>query len=235
MQRKIDLIYCGIGNKKLDQFAVQVGLLYGARLPIRELPYPIYFVDQDWKNPNLEKYKADIVKKKPSVCTVVDWEREEQEEEVFQWLDELTPLVEKIIVIPKLLGIIENIPKVYGDTEIILGYSVPTLYGKTDVSIGEFANRKVHLLGGSPHKQLKTYDSFVRVRASVVSVDCNYISMKATRFCEFWTNKKGYSRYWVAMKDVVGARLNDSLYTAFMLSCVNYVEAWNIKVGGIYD
>lgn len=58
MKRKIDLIYCGVGNEKLDSLAIQIGLLYGARLPIkRKLPFKIHFADQDWKNPDLEAYK----------------------------------------------------------------------------------------------------------------------------------------------------------------------------------
>jgi hypothetical protein len=36
------------------------------------------------------------------------------------------------------------------------------------------------------------------------------------------------------MKDVLGARLNDNLYTAFFISCVNYVSAWNDVTGGLY-
>lgn len=230
MQRKIDLIYCGIGNEKLDSFAVQVGMHYGARLPIkRQLPFQIHFADQDWKNPSLDEYKKEIKEKKPNVCTVLDWERPEQEVEVYRWIEEISPLVNKIIVIPKVSGTIDSIAKEYNGKEIILGYSVPTRYGATLIPIQEFKDRRVHLLGGSPRKQLALYDEM-----DVVSVDCNYISMKATKFCEFWTNKKGYTREWIAMKDVLGARLNDNLYTAFFLSCVNYVEAWNNKVGGIY-
>lgn len=231
MKRKIDLIYCGVGNEKLDGLAIQVGLLYGARLPIkRKLPFKIYFADQDWKNPNLKAYKQEIIEKMPNVCTVIDWETDEQRDTVFEWIEELSPLVSRIVVIPKMSGIINSIPGVYNGTEIVLGYSVPTQYGATTVETSEFGNRPVHLLGGSPRKQILLYD-----KMNVVSVDCNYISMKATRFCEFWTNRIGYTREWVAMKDVLGARLNDNLYTAFFLSCVNYVYAWNTRVGGIYD
>lgn len=230
LQRRIDLIYCGQCNKRLNEIAIQVGMLFGERLPINCKPTcDVYFADQDWKNPNLVEYKKAIVEKGVKVCTVLDWERYEQKTEVFQWIEELAPLVGRLVVIPKVNGTIGEIPTSFNGTEIILGYSVPTKYGATLVPVEEFGNRPVHLLGGSPQKQLDLYD-----KMNVVSIDCNYIAMKATKFCEFWTNKKGYTRSWVAMKDVLGARINDSIYTSFMLSCVNLVEAWNKKVGGLY-
>lgn len=230
MHRKIDLIYCGQCNKRLNELAIQTGLLFGERLPIKCNPTcEVYFADQDWKNPDLPSYKRTVIEKGVQVCTVLDWERAEQKDEVFGWAEELAPYVKRLVIIPKVSGTIDEVPESIGGTEVILGYSVPTKYGATLVPIGEFGNKKVHLLGGSPRKQLDLYD-----KMNVVSVDCNYISMKATKFCEFWTNKKGYTREWIAVKDVLGAKLNDNLYTAFFLSCVNYVEAWNNKVGGIY-
>jgi hypothetical protein len=245
MLRKIDLIYCGVGNEKLDQYAIMVGMIYGARLPIkRDLPFEIHFADQDWKNPDLDKYVAELKQKKPKdksvmyTATVLDWEREDQRSEVFEWLDEVSKVVDRVIVIPKLPGIIDSIPCVYNGKPIVLGYSVPTKYGATTVDIAEFVGRPVHLLGGDPQKQLELYD-----RMDVVSVDCNYTAMKATNFCEFWTNKRDgevyndetpYTRKWMAVKDVIGRNKEDSIYTAFFLSCINVVSAWNKKVGGMY-
>jgi hypothetical protein len=87
MRRKIDLIYCGVGNQKLDMYATQVGLLYGMRLPKdkrRGASLPVYFADQDWKKPNLEEYKKSVIDDSPAVCTIIDWERPDQEKEVWR-------------------------------------------------------------------------------------------------------------------------------------------------------
>ena len=229
-ERKIDLIYCGVGNPSLDNFAISVGFLYGMRLPTsNKIPYDLFFADQDWKNPQLGKYRDSVLANGVKVCTVLDWEFEEQSDEVFSWIEELSPLVGRLIVIPKIRGIIDRIPPKYNGTEIVLGYSVPTGYGKTDVPESDFKNRPTHLLGGSPEKQLELYD-----KMNVVSADCNYISMKATKYCEFWNDKSVYTRKWKPVKDLLGAKLPDNCYTSFFLSCVNYMAAWNNKLGGIY-
>lgn len=254
MQLKPELIYCGAGNLKLDYFALICGLKYGRRLPLMGETFPIYFSDQDWKNPNLEEYRKQISFYKPEIATVLDWEKEEQEHEIFNWIKEISPLVKKLIVIPKCL-IIDKIPVSYNNVEIILGYSVPTKYGKTDLSIDLFKDRKIHLLGGSPNKQIGLCNEL-----DVVSIDCNYMSMKANRFCEAWFNKEfpftnrekydkvikkvykifpafkkvsekvykfmteKHTRSWYSMEYILAERVRNANYFSFLVSCLNYMN-----------
>ena len=63
----IPLIYCARGNKRFMQIAVNAGFLYGGQLPgtIYLNIAPLYFADQNWKNPQKEKYFAAIAEYKP--------------------------------------------------------------------------------------------------------------------------------------------------------------------------
>ena len=71
------LIYCAGGNPRLAQIAVEHGFEYGARLPDSTY-YPMYFADQDWKNPDREKYMKALSEHKPYMATVLDLEQHEQ-------------------------------------------------------------------------------------------------------------------------------------------------------------
>jgi hypothetical protein len=169
MENEIKLIFCGGGNRKATRIAQNIGLLLGAQLP--DTVYePIYFADQDWKNPKRELYTEYIKKYIPNIATVLDLEHPNQLNEVMDWANELSNYVENIIIIPKYSGAISELPYHINNKEIILGYSVPTKYGGTTVPFDEFDGRKVHLLGGKPHYQLLLYRHL-----NVYSVDTNWI------------------------------------------------------------
>lgn len=71
------LIYCADGNAEFARIAVNAGFEYGAQLPPRGLPFPPYFADQNWKNPNRERYIAELAKHAPFMASVLDWEKSE--------------------------------------------------------------------------------------------------------------------------------------------------------------
>lgn len=147
------IIYCGVGNKNLDTLAVQNGFRYGLRLPKdNRAELEVFFADQNWKNPNKDKYIQSIEKHKPQVVTVLDLEREEQYNEVIEWANLISELefIKIIIIIPKCLGVIEKIPRNIKDKEIRLGFSVPTNHGRTDLDTELFKDWEIHLLGGQP-------------------------------------------------------------------------------------
>lgn len=186
-------------------------MTYGAQLPGTVYFQP-EFVDQDWKRPDRAAYVAAVAQHRPRMATVLDWERDEQLPEVLGWAEDVAPFVECVIIIPKVVGGIPRLPRRIGGADVRLGYSVPTRYGGTELPPWEFAGWPVHLLGGSPHRQIAMAHYM-----DVASADGNYISLKATRFCEWWNG-----RWWIPLRPAQG----DAPYEAFRRSCVNVLAAW---------
>lgn len=161
-------IFSSGNNLKYSLIAMEYGFKIGARLPAR-VGVPLTFADQNWKAPNRPKYMAALAHYRPTLATVIDIERLTQYETAMSWAEEAQQYVDKVIVIPKVSGIIDLIPDTY-----ILGYSVPTGHGKTRVPLREFGQRPVHLLGGHPEKQYE-----LAQQLNVVSFDQNYIQKMA--------------------------------------------------------
>jgi hypothetical protein len=78
-------------------------MTYGAQLPAT-VYYPPQFVDQDWKRPDRAAYVAAVAQHRPRMATVLDWERDEQLPEVLAWAEDVAPFVERVILIPKVIG-----------------------------------------------------------------------------------------------------------------------------------
>ena len=125
-----ELIYCADGNPRFAKIAIDAGFFYGARLP-GSVKYPIHFADQDWKNPDRARYMVELEKHRPVMATVLDWEQEEQLGEVLSWAEEAAQYVERVLLIPKVIGGIERLPRKIGGADVVLAYSVPTRYGGT--------------------------------------------------------------------------------------------------------
>lgn len=107
----VTLIYCSGGNRKYAAIALQHGYAYGAQLP-DTVYYPPVFVDQDWKRPNRERYMKGLAQHKPALATVMDWERDDQLDEVVSWADEAAQHVtDSVIIIPKVHGGISRLPR----------------------------------------------------------------------------------------------------------------------------
>jgi hypothetical protein len=212
----IEVIYCANGNKRFAQIAIDAGFEYGAQLP-GTVYHPIMFADQNWKNPNRERYMIALAKHQPRMATVLDLETSEQLGEVLAWAEEAAQhVIETVIIIPKAFGIIEQLPRTIGGRQVRLGYSVPTRYGGTELPVWEFASWPVHLLGGSPHAQMKM-TNYMDVR----SADGNYAQLMASRHNEFWRNGK-----WHELQDFIGKVNVDAPYLAFAESCRNIMAAW---------
>lgn len=236
----IDIIYCAAGNRKFAEIALEHGFKYGAQLP-GTVYFPPYFADQDWKAPDRERYLAALAEHRPHMATVLDLEREEQLDEVLGWAEEAAQFVEVVILIPKVFGIIERLPRSIGGAQVRLGYSVPTRFGGTEVPVWEFAGWPVHLLGGSPQAQFRLLP-YLDVR----SADGNYMMKMASRWCQFWVPKtgKGWASnpWWPTLKEARGGELwgdgsaeADAPYEAFRRSCVNIAKAWKrYEEKGVY-
>jgi hypothetical protein len=125
---------------------------------IHFLDYPFKSGDNYWQ----EHYNwAKHYRPKYAVCPdVVDVSRLQ---DYLDFAHKLAQVADKVIVVPKVHNIIDKIPK-----QFIIGYSVPTKYGKTIVLPLEIGNRPVHLLGGG-HKKLIRLMQYL----NVVSFDSN--------------------------------------------------------------
>jgi len=222
------LIYCASGNRRFAEIAIAAGFKYGAQLPGTVYPDRLWFADQDWKKPNRERYMAEMAKYRPVMASVLDLEREAQLPEVLSWAEEAAQYIECVMIIPKAHGIIERLPHRIGGACVVLGYSVPTRYAGTEVATWEFAGWPVHLLGGSPHAQMRLAHYM-----NVVSADGNMANLMATRYCQFWTPgdaRYASNRWWPTLRAANGGVMldvPDLPYIAFERSCKNIIQAWH--------
>lgn len=224
---KPELIYCAGSNRRFAQIAIDAGFLFGSQLP-KTVYHPLWFADQDWKKPNRERYMSALAKHKPHMATVLDWERQEQLSEVLGWAEEAAQHVECVLLIPKVQGGIPQLPRSIGGKLVRLGYSVPTNFGGTELPVWEFAGWPVHLLGGSPHKQM-ALTQYLDVR----SIDGNMAQRMATQHCQFWTAgnaRYASNRWWPTVREAnndIWLDIDDVPYEAFRRSCKNIMMAWS--------
>lgn len=190
-----DLIYCADGNREFAGIAVAAKWKYGSRLP-KTVYERVYFADQDWKRPDRGRYIAALAEHRPAVATVLDWEHPEQWPEVVAWAEEAAAHVERVIVIPKVPGLVGRVPTEIGGRPVVLGFSVPTSYGGTPCGVWEFERRPVHLLGGSPHAQME-----LARYLNVVSADGNMAAQQA-RKGRTWVRRRGPKGHWHQLSDL---------------------------------
>lgn len=220
----IELVSCLGGNLALTKIALEHGFRYGARLPCANTRRA-WFADQDYRHPDRTAYMTALAYHEPTMATVLDWERPDQEEEVLDWAAEAAAHAGAVVVVPKVPGTVSRIPATVAGVPVVLGFSVPTRYGGTTVAPEEFAGREVHLLGGSPHQQMAYYRTF-RQFATVVSADGNMANLQAHR-CRCWTAEKGPKGHWRQLSEVGHGDIRTGANAlAFALSCLNIRAAW---------
>jgi len=123
---------------------------------------PVAFMDNPYRDYDHAAHLAAVAECKPQSCTTRDLFTKQQAAEegldyltVEQTLDQAADLaehVEDVILIPK-FDCLDRIPDTVGDARVVLGYSVETSYGGTQLPVEAFKGRPVHLLGGSWAKQ----------------------------------------------------------------------------------
>jgi len=247
------LIMCLAGNARFAQAAMAHGWQYGAQLPAKTYG-PITFADQNWRNPDRSRYMAALALHRPRMATVLDLECVEQLPEVLDWAEEAAQYVQSVVIIPKSHGIIDALPRRIGGARVVLGYSVPTRYGGTNLPLWEFAGWPVHILGGSPEMQFALYALWtgrqppgwlprkslrfyernrmlVGAGTDVVSLDGNMASKLATRLASFWRKEKGLKGHWVNLREIDRGWEHDAPYSAFELSMINIAHEWKRYVG----
>lgn len=213
----IDLVYCAGGNARFAQIAIDHGYLYGAQIP-STFYHPIWFADQNWKNPNREKYIAALALHKPHMASVLDLERPDQVEEVLGWAEDAARHVETVMIIPKYKEAIRDIPLIICNKPVRLGYSVPTEFGGSPVPLRDFHDWPVHLLGGSPSIQMELWQHL-----NVHSADGNSAQRAAMNGTVFTGTR------WLTVNKYLGYQVNkDMIYKAFDISCENIKMAWRM-------
>jgi hypothetical protein len=207
----IELIYCASGNRRYDDIAVRHGFHIGAQLPGRTIYHPIFFVDQNWKRPCRSAYMQALAAHRPAMATVLDLERPSQIAEVLGWAEDAAAYTSCVLIIPKYGGAIAGLPRKIAGAAIRLGYSVPTSHGGTEVWAGEFIGWPIHLLGGSPHRQME-----IARYLDVRSADGN-MHNKMSQRCKYWQA----GRWHQLQSDAL-----DANYAAFDRSCQHIAAAW---------
>ena len=172
----MDVIYCRGGNKNAPVVAQESGMSYGTRHDYTSYGN-VYFVDINWKNYTWHDYVEIIRERNPVMAMTPDYEAPEQRAMLEACINDLRTKtdVERILVCPKFTCAVSHIPD---DCIVALSVPAPTYAGFLP-DLRECTGRKIHLLGGNPHKQVDLIRKLRGVNADVVSVDGNYLARKA--------------------------------------------------------
>ncbi len=219
------IIWCADGNAAHSRAALAAGWLYGVRLPTGSMltDVPLTFADQNWRKPDRARYFAALARHRPALATCLDWERPEQFDEVLSWAEEAASLVtEAVLVIPKVSGMLDRIPTRINGRDDWLAYSVPTSYGGSPIFLAELAGWPVHLLGGSPQRQLDLY-RYLRGICDVRSIDNNMVKKMATSRCCYWSRLGRAEQRWTPLDGFDGNGPTECVRR----SCANVSEAWD--------
>jgi hypothetical protein len=168
------------GDKNAPTIAKESGWLYGSRNDYSVYSQDVYMLDIHWTNYEWPKYIELVKRLQPTVAMVADYEKPSQRRELYRQIRELKPLVQQVMVCPKFDGAIAHIPSF-----CLIAVSIPTSYAGFLPPMVELVGRKVHLLGGNPHKQADFIRKANGVKAEVVSLDANYHVRKAG-LGQFW-------------------------------------------------
>lgn len=163
-------------SKRVLNIAKEFGWGTGARYTnlrdVREFD-ELGFLDINWKNYDFSRHLDAAKQTLPKVTVALDVERIIDFPKILDQAYELNEYSEKVVIVPKDLSLTDNLTTIVPD-EFILGYSVPTKYGGTEIPLEAFGNRKVHLLGGRPDHQRR-----LAKMLNVVSIDTNRFTLDA--------------------------------------------------------
>jgi hypothetical protein len=217
----MDLIYCAGGNHRLMDIAHDAGFLLGVRSDKCDYDMPIAFVDIEYRQPDWERHLRRVGELQPRYAIVPDLsdryvDARDIERAVCQ-AHQLANYCEIPLIVPKLPGQITLFPDY-----LAIAYSVPTSYGGAHYGLHELANRRVHLLGGSPKAQQLIARWVKQYNATVISADGNMAQLMATKLARFW------QRRWVDHPRR-GTNEHDLYLDCWRLSCQNIALEWSTQ------
>jgi hypothetical protein len=164
-------------SKKVLDIARQYGWKAGARYTnLRDVRHEksVGFLDIDWKNYNFEKHIAAAQITRPGLTVAQDIVSIEMLPTILGQAEHLLKFAKQVIVVPKDIKLSDNLLG-HIPSKFILGYSVPTRYGGTEIPLNSFDGRPVHLLGGRPDVQRELANDL-----NVVSLDTNRFTLDAS-------------------------------------------------------
>lgn len=168
--------YCN-HSKKAIRIAIRNGWLPGARYTnlrdIKHLEFEnIGFVDIHWKKYCFARHVDAVSELRPHMTVARDLECISELDTVIQQAEKLHEHCEHVVVVPKdkrLHGKVDDLIPPH----FLLGYSIPTRYGDTELKLENFI-RPTHLLGGRPDIQRRLAEVI-----PVYSIDCNRFTLDA--------------------------------------------------------
>lgn len=177
------LIYTSGDNRQLAEITRKAGWLVGMRSD-KSATVPISFMDIDYKKPDFERHLAKVKEHRPQIAIVPDLnEKCVDKQDIVRAIhqaEQLTSYCEQVMIVPKLSGQIAHIPH-----DFVIGYSLPTSNGGAKYGVWKLSGRRVHLLGGNPHFQMKLYRE-MQAYSDVTSVDGNMAQKMAFQFSKYW-------------------------------------------------
>lgn len=178
------LIYCAGSNPMLARVAQEEQWLLGVRSDRKDYDFPIHFVDVEYRQPDFARHLARVKALRSWAAIVPDLsdtavDRQDVARAVKQ-AEQLRRFCRFPFIVPKLPGQIALIPR-----EFPIAYSVPTSYGGALYPWWELEARQAHLLGGSPHMQMRLYRYITNI-AQVVSADGNMTQKLAISHAKYW-------------------------------------------------
>lgn len=136
------------------------------------------FIDIDWKSYDFGKHLAAVKLTRPMLTVAKDWMEEHELPRIIDNAYELAEHAERVIIVPKVVRLKYEMENLIPE-QFLFGFSTPSKYGGTEIE-PEFFRRPVHLLGGSPARQLDLAEEL-----NVHSFDCNRFTLDA-RFGDFF-------------------------------------------------
>lgn len=207
----IEVVYVRGGDKAAPAIAESAGARYGTRHDYK--PYaPVWMLDIHWQKYDWAEYLALVREYQPVMALAPDYERPDQQDTLSSQIDDLRPLVERVLVCPKFHGAVDHIPS---DCVIALSVPAPTYAGFLP-DLRTLVNRKIHLLGGRPETQVELITKLNALGAQVLSVDGSYIAMKAGHGQSF---REGA---WVQSRSRLVT--NDELCAVSAVNYVRYIQ-----------
>jgi hypothetical protein len=174
------------GRVDLTEYAGKKGYLRGARLDKADRyanhGVAVDFLDMDWNDPDPDKLIRAAKDHRPKYVVAGDYLRDEDNtQRVNDRARQLRDLAENVIVVPKSPGDFQHVPE-----WCVVGYSVPTEYGGTDIPLREYVSlsNQIHVLGGTPHRQFDVVSQLWL--ENVCSIDGNSIHKAATIGAKAW-------------------------------------------------
>lgn len=170
-------------NKRVPEMAQRAGMAYGTRHIDTPQAWP-FMLDIYWKRYDWLDYMSKVEHWRPVMAMCADFERPEQRRELYRQIRDLRAAgVLRIMVCPKFDGATQYIP-----SWCVVAISIDSGYAGFEPEIKEVKGRRIHLLGGSPNRQLATLTRYGAV-GHVLSVDTNS-SSRAAGYGAEWINGK---------------------------------------------